>query len=111
MKKMIALLLAVCVMCSMLIVTVSAAEPKSMMRVETVTTKAANVRKYPNTNALIYGNLMRGETWNTTSPTTNSWFYGTADLKLHFMRSMAIWLLMWQAAILNNTNLGVIRKR
>lgn len=34
MKKMIALLLAVCVMCSMLIVTVSAAEPKSMMRVE-----------------------------------------------------------------------------
>lgn len=81
MKKMIALLLAVCVMCSMLIVTVSAAEPKSMMRVETVTTKAANVRKYPNTNALIYGNLMRGETWNTTSPTTNSWFYGTAGLE------------------------------
>lgn len=55
-----------------------------MMRVETVTTKAANVRKYPNTNALIYGNLMRGETWNTTSPTTNSWFYGTAGLETAF---------------------------
>lgn len=49
MKKMIALLLVVCVMCSMLIVTASAAEPRSMMRVETVTKRAANVRKYPNT--------------------------------------------------------------
>ena len=52
MKKMIALLLVVCVMCSMLIVTASAAEPRSMMRVETVTKRAANVRKYPNTNSL-----------------------------------------------------------
>lgn len=51
MKKMIALLLVVCVMCSMLIVTASAAEPRSMMRVETVTKRAANVRKYPNTNS------------------------------------------------------------
>ena len=51
MKKMIALLLVVCVMCSMLIVTASAAEPRSMMRVETVTKRAANVRKYPNTTA------------------------------------------------------------
>lgn len=59
MKKMIALLLVVCVMCSMLIVTASAAEPRSMMRVETVTKRAANVRKYPNTNSLVYGNLMR----------------------------------------------------
>lgn len=58
MKKMIALLLVVCVMCSMLIVTASAAEPRSMMRVETVTKRAANVRKYPNTNSLVYGNLM-----------------------------------------------------
>ena len=57
MKKMIALLLVVCVMCSMLIVTASAAEPRSMMRVETVTKRAANVRKYPNTNSLVYGNL------------------------------------------------------
>ena len=54
MKKMIALLLVVCVMCSMLIVTASAAEPRSMMRVETVTKRAANVRKYPNTNILLY---------------------------------------------------------
>ena len=45
MKKMIALLLVVCVMCSMLIVTASAAEPRSMMRVETVTKRAANVRR------------------------------------------------------------------
>lgn len=67
MKKMIALLLVVCVMCSMLIVTASAAEPRSMMRVETVTKRAANVRKYPNTNSLVYGNLMKGETWNTTT--------------------------------------------
>ena len=58
MKKMIALLLVVCVMCSMLIVTASAAEPRSMMRVETVTKRAANVQKYPNTNSLVYGNLM-----------------------------------------------------
>ena len=84
MKKMIALLLVVCVMCSMLIVTASAAEPRSMMRVETVTKRAANVRKYPNTNSLVYGNLMNGETWNTTTPTSNAWFYGTAGLETAF---------------------------
>lgn len=50
MKKMVALLLVVCVMCSMLIVTASAAELRLTYRAETVTTRAANVRKYPNTN-------------------------------------------------------------
>lgn len=68
----------------MLIVTASAAEPRSMMRVETVTKRAANVRKYPNTNSLVYGNLMKGETWNTTTPTSNAWFYGTAGLETAF---------------------------
>lgn len=61
MKKMIALLLVVCVMCSMLIVTASAAEPRSMMRVETVTKRAANVRKYPNTNSLVYNVVITGQ--------------------------------------------------
>ena len=54
------------------------------MRGETVTKRAANVRKYPNTNSLVYGNLMKGETWNTTTPTSNAWFYGTAGLETAF---------------------------
>ena len=89
MKKMIALLLVVCVMCSMLIVTASAAEPRSMMRVETVTKRAANVRKYPNTNSLVYGNLM-----TLGSTERLAW-------KRRFMRNLGISPDMWQVAILD----------
>lgn len=27
---------------------------------------------------------MKGETWNTTTPTSNAWFYGTAGLETAF---------------------------
>lgn len=84
MKKMVALLLVVCVMCSMLIVTASAAELRLTYRAETVTTRAANVRKYPNTNSLVYGNLMRGETWLTPSLSSETWFYGKAAVDTAF---------------------------
>lgn len=84
MKKMVALLLVVCVMCSMLIVTAYAAELNGAFREEKVTTSAANVRKYPNTNCMVYGNLMKGETWLTSTPDSEAWFHGVAGLDTAF---------------------------